>query len=278
MLSPEERALLLERAAVPEHSPGLMAALSGGELFLCNGYLHCLARDWLALVGYPLAGGPEPLPLAQALDAAIARFRPGRLALMAPQLPEPLPGEVRQRQSDRFYVLPLPAPVPPKARRNVERAGRECRVERSRAFTPEHGELSQEFLARVRPHARVVELCRRLPEFCAAEGALLLNARDGRGRLAACLVLDLAPKPFATYLMGFRSRSHPRAGASDLLFAALLDLGREQGKACLHLGLGVNPGIVRFKTKWGGRPGAAYELAELGLRRPSLLAALGGLG
>lgn len=278
MLAPEQRGLLLAGATVPEHSPGLMAALSGGELFLENGYLHCRQGDWLALVGYPLAEGPAPEPLPLALERALERFRPGRLAIMAPELPEPLPGTLRERLSDRFIVLPLPAAVPAKARRNVARAGGRLRVEQSRAFTPEHGELSQEFLARVRPHPRVVELCRRLPDFCSEPGALLLNARDGLGRLAACLVLDTAPARFCTYVMGFRSRSRPCPGASDLLFATLLELGQGMGKGFLHLGLEVNAGIARFKAKWGGVPGAAYELAELSLRRPSLLAALGGLG
>lgn len=278
MLNAEQRGLLLAGATVPEHSPGLMAALSGGELFLENGYLHCRQGDWLALVGYALEAGPRPEPLALALERAVERFCPARLALMAPELPEPLPGTVRERVTDRFCVLPLPAGVPAKARRNVARARERLRVEPSRAFTPEHGELSQEFLAQVRPHPRVVELCRRLPDFCAEPGALLLNARDRLGRLAACLVLDTAPARFCTYVMGFRSRSRPCPGASDLLFAVLLELGRDQGKAYLHLGLEVNPGIARFKTKWGGVPGAPYELVELSLRRPSLLAALTGLG
>jgi uncharacterized protein YbaP (TraB family) len=30
----------------------------------------------------------------------------------------------------------------------------------------------------------------------------------------------------------------------------------------LHLGLGVNAGIRRFKTKWGGTPGLSYEMAQ----------------
>ncbi len=278
MLDADQRGLLLAGATVPEHSPGLMAALSGGELFLENGYLHCRQGDWLALVGYPLAAGPPPASLGQALALAVERFRPARLAVMAPQLPEPLPGTIRERISDRFCILPLPAPVPAKARRNVTRAGERLRVEQSRAFTPEHGELSQEFLAVARPHPRVAELCRRLPDFCGVEGALLLNARDRLGRLSACLVLDTAPARFCTYVMGFRSRARPCPGASDLLFAAMAELGLGLGKGFLHLGLEVNPGIARFKAKWGGLPGQPYELAELSLRRPSLLAALAGLG
>jgi hypothetical protein len=33
-------------------------------------------------------------------------------------------------------------------------------------------------------------------------------------------------------------------------------------QAFLHLGLGVNAGIRRFKEKWGGAPTLAYEFCE----------------
>jgi uncharacterized protein YbaP (TraB family) len=39
-------------------------------------------------------------------------------------------------------------------------------------------------------------------------------------------------------------------------------LARRDGKEFLHLGLGVNDGIRRFKAKWGGVPGLPYEMAE----------------
>ena len=39
-------------------------------------------------------------------------------------------------------------------------------------------------------------------------------------------------------------------------------LTREQGKGVIHLGLGVNKGIRRFKEKWGGIPFLNYEFCE----------------
>jgi hypothetical protein len=36
-------------------------------------------------------------------------------------------------------------------------------------------------------------------------------------------------------------------------------MARESGKAYVQLGLGVNPGIRRFKEKWGGKPTLPYE-------------------
>ena len=42
----------------------------------------------------------------------------------------------------------------------------------------------------------------------------------------------------------------------------MIHLTREQGKSTLHLGLGVNEGIRRFKKKWGGKPFLKYEFCE----------------
>jgi hypothetical protein len=47
---------------------------------------------------------------------------------------------------------------------------------------------------------------------------------------------------------------------------------RQEGKSHIHLGLGVNAGIARFKRKWGGRPVLPYVAAawteERGAARP----------
>jgi hypothetical protein len=42
-------------------------------------------------------------------------------------------------------------------------------------------------------------------------------------------------------------------------------------KAYIHLGLGVNEGVRRFKEKWGGKPTIPYEMAGITLKGRSLL-------
>ena len=59
-------------------------------------------------------------------------------------------------------------------------------------------------------------------------------------------------------------------GASDLLLFELINLSLEYDKRYIHLGLGVNTGIRRFKAKWGGVPMRRYEMCELVLKKPSL--------
>jgi uncharacterized protein YbaP (TraB family) len=91
---------------------------------------------------------------------------------------------------------------------------------------------------------------------------LLLNAWDRGGNLAACLLLDAAPGRFTSYLLGAHSRTSYTPYASDLLFREMIRMAKRDGKQFLHLGLGVNDGIRRFKAKWGGTPGLPYEMAQ----------------
>jgi len=89
----------------------------------------------------------------------------------------------------------------------------------------------------------------------------LLNAWDADGALAACLVMDCGPEEFDSYLIGAHSRAAYVPHAGDALFARMLESAKARGKRYVHLGLGVNEGITRFKKKWGGVPALPYQAA-----------------
>jgi hypothetical protein len=75
--------------------------------------------------------------------------------------------------------------------------------------------------------------------------------------------MELAAGKFATYVVGCFSKNHYVPHASDLLFFEMIKLAGEKHKEYIHLGLGVNEGIRRFKKKWGGIPFLKYEFCEL---------------
>jgi hypothetical protein len=54
----------------------------------------------------------------------------------------------------------------------------------------------------------------------------------------------------------------------------LIKISNEFGKRYIHLGLGVNDGIRRFKEKWGARPTRSYETCELIIKRPLIREAI----
>ncbi len=257
-MNPTEITAVLERATVPEHSAGFMQAMSGGEAFRVGDFLFLAAGEWLIAVGYPLAGGGGDFGAALAEARRRTRAREGWA--IAPELPPEL-APYRQ-QEDRYYLLPADRDPPSRPARQAAAAAARLRAAEGRSFTAPHRRLWAEFLARTPLPESVRELYARTEAVLEeAPGLRLLDAWDEENRLAASFLIDLAPKDFLTWLIGARSPAPAAHGASDLLLLEMIRLARREGKAFLHVGLGVNPGIRRFKVKWGAVPGPAYRMA-----------------
>jgi uncharacterized protein YbaP (TraB family) len=237
-----------------------MRAMSGGEPFLEGGFLFFGAADWLLGIGYPFEGAYVPAAFDRAIAAAVRRTRANACWAICPELPERL--GPHRCEKDRYYVLPLDGAIPGRLEHLADTAAAGLTVAEGQRFTPAHRRLWAEFLGRVPLPPRVRELYARteavLPN---AAGLGLLDAWDREGNLAASLLLDSEPVPFISYLLGAHSRDHYAPHATDLLFREMIRIARGQGKRYLHLGLGVNDGLRRFKTKWGGVPDLAYEMA-----------------
>jgi hypothetical protein len=151
----------------------------------------------------------------------------------------------------------------PSLQRIADKASKELVLERSRSFSKEHEALTAELLKREKLPPRVRELYRAMPDYVArSSSACTLDARDKNGKLCAFFVVELGAKNFSTYVLGCHSKKHYVPHASDLLFLEMIKLTREHGKHTIHLGLGVNEGIRRFKEKWGGIPYLTYEFCE----------------
>jgi hypothetical protein len=265
MIAPADRGRIRGQASIPEHLVGLMSAISGGEAFLVRDYLGFAKDPWVILIGYPLTGPFAAPVLGQALTEALGEFRPTTLWFIAPEVPAPPGIRIARLESDRYYTLEVDAFSPRSSlRRLTSRAARDLSLERGRAITPQHEEAIAEFLARARPSPRIGGLFRAMARYVAqAESAVVLTARDAEGAVSAFYVVDLEAPGFATYVVGCHSKLHYVVGASDVLFLEMVALARERGKRTIHLGLGVNDGIRRFKEKWGGLPGLPYELCEV---------------
>jgi hypothetical protein len=111
-----------------------------------------------------------------------------------------------------------------------------------------------------------------MPQYVAsARHAFVLNAWGLKKNLAAFYVVDLAARDFANYIIGCYSKNNYVIGASDLLLSELIKMSSEQGKGYIHLGLGVNSGIRRFKEKWGARPTRSYRMCELMFKKALIL-------
>jgi hypothetical protein len=252
MVTPEEEIFLARHAYVPEHLPGYGRAFSGGQPFLLEDYLGYLREETLIWVGYPLAGAFEDEKMKSALEAAIKKCRPSRVAVTAPSFS----GTGGERKSaDFYYRLELTSlRMPSKIGNMVRRAGRELTVEKSREFREDHQTLIDRFLrSREVEEGTGIIFSRIAPYLSSVPTARVFSARDSGGRLAGFDVADFGAEEYAFYLFNFRSRDAAVPGTSDLLLHALIREAQEQGKRYLNLGLGINDGVVFFKEKWGAR-------------------------
>ena len=273
MLTCEQKRYILSRACIPEHTVGLITYLSGGEPFLIDDFFVCRAKEWVILVGYPLEHEFDAAGFERVVEKIKEQFDPETLSLIAPELPSSIAHHCLESDSDHYYTLEVKKPVIRSVvRRNLKKARQALHVERAPAMGESHRVLMNEFIQRVHPPARVKNMMLNLPGYLhECESAMVLNAWDNRNCLSAFYVIDLAATEFSNYIIGCYSRKNYVLGASDLLLDELLQLSAEFKKRYIHLGLGVNEGIRRFKTKWGAKPTRRYEMCELRLRKPSFI-------
>jgi len=280
MLTAEEEAYILEHAYVPEHCIGLMTHVSGGEPFLVDDFFICRKKNGIILIGYPLGDNFNARNFERAVFKVREKFRPDFISLVAPEMPAALASICQESESDAYFTLQtqntvIRSPV----KRNLKKARQNLRVEASPGMQEAHRELMQEFVERTQPSGRVKRLLFKMPEFLArADTAFVLNAWDDANKLAAFYVVDVEAEQFSNYIIGCHSKKNYVLGASDLLLYELINLSLKYNKTYIHLGLGVNAGIRRFKAKWGGVPTRRYEMCELVFKKPTIFDAIKSLG
>lgn len=273
MLTPEQETYILTHASVPEHTVVLMTNLSGGEPFLIDDYFYCHKDNWVIFIGYPLKHEFAFDKFEDVLEKVKNKFTVERLSIIAPKLPNRLGAHCQERESDTYYTLNIRNYVIGSAvKRNVRKASLMLTVERAAHMMDAHHELTEEFLDRVSPPMRVKQLFMKMPDYVSsANQAFVLNAWDSKHTLAAFYVVDFTARDFANYIIGCYSKSNYILGASDLLLSELIKMSIEYDKKYIHLGLGVNSGIRRFKEKWGAKPTISYEMCELMKEKSSIL-------
>jgi len=264
MITSAEEEYILTKAYVPEHIVSLMVSISRGDPFLSENHVGYKKDDWLIFVGYPLDSAFSLERCEKAVGDLLETSRHERFWFIGPQVPSILLRSCSERESDEYYKLDLDQmTLRGSLRSAAEKAGKVLTVERSRTFTKENERLASELLEREPLTPRVRELYRAMPRYVSeSPSAWVLNGWDKKGKLSAFYVVDLGAKKFATYVVGAHSKKHYVSHASDLLFLEMIRLTQESGKKTIHLGLGVNEGIKRFKRKWGGVPFLKYEFCE----------------
>jgi hypothetical protein len=253
MITAAEEALIERHAYLPEHVPEYVTAISEAEAFLFGGYLAYARHELLILIGYPLGEPFDQKRMEEAREEAVKRLNPESVSLMAPSLPASLE-KIDHPPSDHYYRLDLASlTVSQKVRNMVRRAGRELTVETNGRFDAEHQELVAAFLNTHPVDEATRFIFKRIDRYLASSRtAAILDARTGGRELVAFDIAEFRPRDYALYMFNFTSDARYVPGASDMLLARMIELAKTEGKQYINLGLGINPGVVFFKEKWGG--------------------------
>ncbi len=265
MLNTEERRLVYEHAYLPEHLPDYVEAISGAEAHLQAGDYLCFSRgSHLIFIGYPLKD--DTSDIERAYQAACERFRPSTVAIIAHKI-WLTPHTYEAQPEDTYYRLTLPLEsVDSEVAYMVRRAARELKVGAG-IFGRDHKRMVKGFISGHDLSREQKEIYKGIPRYMKhAKTAHLLEARKGDG-LVAFNIVDINASKYGFYLFNFRSVKENVPGASDLLFHEMVRLAQTEGKKALNLGLGIHPGVRRFKEKWGAEPFLTHASA-LVTRKP----------
>jgi hypothetical protein len=265
MLNTEESRLVYEHAYLPEHLPDYVEAISGAEVHLQADDYLCFSRgSHLIFIGYPLKD--ETSDIERAYQVACERFRPTTIAIIAPKIWLP-PHTYEAQPEDSYYRLKLPLEsVDPEVSYMVRRAGRELRAAKG-VFGKEHKRLVKGFISGHALSQEQKEIYKGIPRYIKRSSSTLLLEARKENDLVAFNILDMGSAHYAFYLFNFRSVKENVPGASDLLFHEMVRMAQAEGKKALNLGLGIHPGVRRFKEKWGAKPFLTHASA-LVTRKP----------
>ncbi len=267
MLNSEQLSWIYQHAYLPEHLPGYVEAISGAKPHLYGNFLCFSRKRHLIFIGYPL--GSKPGDLIETYDFACKHFQPSTVAIIAPRIW--LPSKTFEKQpGDSYYRLDLPlGRLNPEVAYMVRRAKREVSITYGE-FGKEHRRLINDFLARHELTPEQIYIFKHINRYLKdSETARLIETRK-ENRLVAFNIVDMGSVDYAFYLFNFRSVIENIPGVSDLLFYEMVSLAQSKGKGAINLGLGIHPGIRRFKEKWGGVYFLPYASALIRRQPPEL--------
>jgi hypothetical protein len=252
MIGPDRLARVTAEACVPEQVISYVAAVAGSRPKLFGECVGYLSEEQRVLIGYPRHDPEDAQAMAAAVAALLRSPGPDRVTVIGPARPPQAPAQAVSTE-DRYYLLPVPPPAPGQKLRNMlRRAGRELTVEGGRVLAPAHLNLVGRYLAERRLAAGTRQIFGRLADYIqASDTSLVVSARHADGRLAAFAVGEYGSLHTAFFMFSFRNPEAAVPGSADLLLKELLDEAHRRGQIRMNLGLGVNPGIRRFKEKWG---------------------------
>ncbi|EFI35986.1 conserved hypothetical protein [Desulfonatronospira thiodismutans ASO3-1] len=266
MLNSCQKRLIYNLAYIPEHLPSYLCPFSDSEPCMDGGLLYYQAKEKISLMACPLPLNTKGPELYSHVNSLVRELKPAELGCISP-VPLDVHGYKPVRtEYDLYYCLDLNNILSgPKLRNMLKRASSEVHISVGRDFTRDHLELLRKFIEFKGLDQEKALFFHRIPEYLShSDTALVIEARTIRDNsLVAYDILETGSRLFAFYLFnitGKKSRDIP--GVNDLLLQEAINQARKLDKKYINMGLGINPGIVSFKAKWGAYPFLAYYFQQ----------------
>ncbi len=262
MLNSCHKKLVYNLACIPEHLPVYLCPFSESEAYLHRGLLYYVLQESISLIACPLSLEVQGQDLYTHTNELLQHLNPVEINIISPVPLEIESFKCTRTERDLYYCLDLDnISGGPKLRNMLKRASREVHTCVVRDFTREHLQLLTSFIHLKGMDREKIHFFHRIPEYLNhSETALVIEARKKNDdMLVAYDILETGSRMFAFYLFnitGEQSRSIP--GVNDLLLQEAINHAGNLGKKHINMGLGINPGIVAFKAKWGAYPFMPY--------------------
>lgn len=269
MLNKNERQLVYDQGYLPEHLFEYVEAVSLSEPFLHESYLLFFKHGHMTFIGYPLGQSASSPSLAY--ETACKRFDPATVSIMAPDL---WFKEKKAQETDYYYVMELPiSQLNQDNAYMIRRASKELTLKETK-ISRDHKRLIKSFTEGKDLSGGQKSIYESIPKYLRrSDTARLIEARKGAD-LVAFNVLDLGTWNYGMYMFNIRSLELHVPGASDLLLHGIAQMSHNEGKKYLNMGLGISPGIRRFKEKWGAKKAWTHQSINVKLKEVDLMGLL----
>ncbi len=266
MLNTCQLELIRKYAYIPEHMPWYLHPFSGGEPFFDQGLLYYKDHGQISVIAVPLPENPGGPPLETHVESLARKLAPAHLKIISPAALT-VPGYKQVRtETDFYYCLDLEQIKCGQKQRNMlKRASNDAYVRIESDFTREHLQLLVRFIRFKTLDEETARFFHHIPEYVASSDTAVII--EGRSRRTDTLmnfdIMETGARWCDFYLFnitGEDSRKLP--GINDLLLHTAVGLAKSQKKRYINMGLGINPGIAAFKTKWGARPFLPYYFQQ----------------
>lgn len=247
---------------VPEHIPEYFCPFSDAEPFRDNDLAYYTHSGAVSIIGYPLASDSRVEGIESHVIQLAAKLKPPLIKVISPvQLN--IPGyKCKSYENDFYFCLELSKiNMKAKLRNMLSRASQNVYVRKIDNFTREHLLVLQSFIKKKNFNREKTIFFHRLPDYLwQSSQSLLVEARLRKDEsLAGFSIFHCGPGPYGFYLFNItNANSEKFPGINDLLLEQAIKEIKTQGKQYMNMGLGVNPGIKKFKAKWGAVPFLPY--------------------